>query len=127
MDSEYGHACFTFTGLNIVEEALPVSSFNYLNSRRQIAEPEEVHFTFSMRSTISTIHSTGMVLILAAVAVLGAEGATVWDLNHRARAQFWRTVAPDMHYKSSSTAPWHWNYFRPLPFSCSCRKRFCIG
>jgi hypothetical protein len=29
------------------------------------------------------------VLILAAVAVLGAEEVAVWDLNHRAQARFW--------------------------------------
>ncbi|KAL5672084.1 hypothetical protein ACJX0J_016390, partial [Zea mays] len=55
------------------------STNDFSGALRQIAEPEEV------------IHSTGMVLILAAVAVLGAEGATLWDLNHRARAQFWST------------------------------------
>jgi hypothetical protein len=35
-----------------------------------------------------------VILILAAVAVIqGAEEATVWDLNHRAQARFWRTVS----------------------------------
>uniref|UniRef100_A0A0A9CQ36 Uncharacterized protein n=1 Tax=Arundo donax TaxID=35708 RepID=A0A0A9CQ36_ARUDO len=33
-----------------------------------------------------------MVLILAAVAVLEAEEATVWGSSHRAQVQFWRTV-----------------------------------
>ncbi|KAL5672568.1 hypothetical protein ACJX0J_016874, partial [Zea mays] len=83
---------------------------DFSGALRQIAENSRLHMSkaavgnLADISTISTIHSTGMVLILAAVAVLGEEGATLWDSNHRARAQFWRTVAPDMHYKSSSTA-----------------------